>query len=71
MRAQAIGDGEVVADAAAKAPHIGPAGGLLLWGSRVLRQCGAWRGKQDQDEDGAHWGCSTWRPFKVNCQSAF
>jgi hypothetical protein len=45
MRTQAIGDGVVVADAAAKAEHIGPAGGLLLGGSRVLRQGGAWRGK--------------------------
>jgi hypothetical protein len=41
--AQAIGDGIVVADAAAKAQHIGPTGGLLLGGSRVLRQSGARR----------------------------
>jgi hypothetical protein len=72
MRAQAIGNGIVVLDAAAKAQHIGPAGGLLLGGSGVLRQCGAWRGKQDQeDEDGSHWGCSTSAVVEDNCRCGF
>jgi hypothetical protein len=44
MGAQTVGDVIVVADAVAKTQHIGPAGGLLVRGSRVLRQCGAWRG---------------------------
>jgi len=67
MAAQTIGDGIVVLDAVAKTQHIGPACGLLVRGSRVLRQYRAWRGKQDQDEDGAHWVCSVVRLVKDNC----
>jgi hypothetical protein len=55
MRTQTIGDVIVVANATAKTQHIGPASGLLVRGSGVLRQCGAWRGKQEYDEDGTHW----------------
>jgi hypothetical protein len=74
MRAQAIGDGIVVADTAAKAQHIGPAGSLLLGGSRVLRQCGTRGGKQDQEgENSSHRSCSTecgrWRQLPMRLLS--
>ena len=71
MGAQAIGDGIIVADAVAKPQHIGPARGLLVRGSRVLRQSGAGRGKQDQDEAGAHGVAPVIRLVKDNCQGAF